>query len=201
MRASSLPMRGDGGRRWLPRLGMREVSGPIPEASRSQRHSLASTHQSRNSQHERTHRTLQSRWRKTGWGDANGWERGKYLAWDAAIVHTSAASYITHRSGEGESAAVQEANRKTLKYEGLPVSRNNLSPHVMWSPFRYTCSVFRLIRPDQSERVERSPSCKRIPRERYEIIPLEKVSQLNLIVLVSRTIDNRRGKQLTLAHD
>jgi len=50
------------------------------------------------------------------------WERGKYLAWDATIVHTCAASYITHLSGKGESAAVQVANRKTLKYDGLPAS-------------------------------------------------------------------------------
>jgi len=50
------------------------------------------------------------------------WERGKYIAWDATIVHTCAASYITHQSGEGESAAVLAANRKTLKYEGLPSS-------------------------------------------------------------------------------
>ena len=48
------------------------------------------------------------------------WERGKYIAWDPTIVHTCAASYITHQSGEGESAAMQAANRKTLKYEGLP---------------------------------------------------------------------------------
>jgi len=38
---------------------------------------------------------------------------------------------------------------------------NNLSPHIMWSPFRY--SVFRLIRPDQSERVERSPLVQTYP--------------------------------------
>jgi len=69
----------------------------------------------------------------------------------------------------------------------------------MWSPFRY--SVFRFTPPDQSERVERSPSCKRIPHESYEIIPLEKRSPLNLIILVRRTIDNLRGKQLTLGHE
>src|SRR6218665_799738 len=34
--------------------------------------------------------------------------------------------------------------------------------------------------------MERSPSCKRIPHESYEIIPLKNV-------LVRRTIDNRRG--------
>jgi len=48
-------------------------------------------------------------------------------------------------------------------------------PHVMWSPFRYSVGLFKLIRPDQSERVERSPSCKRILHESYEFIPLEKV--------------------------
>src|SRR6218665_2006808 len=50
------------------------------------------------------------------------WERGKYLAWDATIVHTCAASYIIHQSEKGESATVQAGNRKTLKYEGLQAS-------------------------------------------------------------------------------
>ena len=59
-----------------------------------------------------------------------------------------------------------------LQARMLPVSRNNLYPHIIWSPFRY--SVFRLIRPEQSERVERSPPCKRIPHEPYEMIRLEK---------------------------
>src|SRR6218665_2329198 len=122
MRASSLQMRGDGGRRWLPPLPVHKVARPIPETSRSQRHTLASTHQSRDSQHERTHRTFQSRWQKTGWGDASPLGARKYIAWDATIVHTCAASYITPQTGEGESAAVLAANRKTLKYEGLPSS-------------------------------------------------------------------------------
>src|SRR6218665_70991 len=42
------------------------------------------------------------------------------------------------------------------------------------------------------------PSCKRIPAETYEIIPLKSDPlNFNLIVLVRRTIDNRRGKLLT----
>jgi len=36
-----------------------------------------------------------------------------------------------------------------------------------------------------------------LPNESYEIIPLKKLAPLNLIVLVRRTIDNRRGKPLT----
>ena len=66
-------------------------------------------------------------------------------------------------------------------------------PHVMWSPFRY--SVFRLIWPDQSERVERSPSCKHILHETYEIIPLENRSHLNLIVLAEGRLTTAKGKQ------
>src|SRR6218665_1245678 len=126
MRASSLQMRGDGGRRWLPRLRVQEVARPIPETSRSQRHSLASTHQSRDSQHERTHRNFQSRWQKTGWGDA------------------CAASYITHQSGEGESAAVLAANRKILKYEGLP-SSFIFQPVAMETMGRYNPSALAFI--------------------------------------------------------
>src|SRR6218665_837284 len=45
------------------------------------------------------------------------------------------------------------------------------------------------------------PSCKRIPHESYEIIPIEKGSALNLIVLVRRTIDNHQSKQLTRDHE
>ena len=53
----------------------------------------------------------------------------------------------------------------------VPVWRNNLSPYIMWSPFRY--SVFRLIRPDQTERVERSILVQTYPHEPYEMIRLE----------------------------
>ena len=49
-------------------------------------------------------------------------ERGKYLTWDAKIMHTSAASYISNQSGLGRSAAEQAADRKIKKYEGLPES-------------------------------------------------------------------------------
>ena len=48
------------------------------------------------------------------------WERGKYLAWDATIILTCAASYISNQSGLGRSAAEQVADRKIKKYEGLP---------------------------------------------------------------------------------
>src|SRR6218665_1906918 len=65
----------------------------------------------------------------------------------------------------------------------------------MWSPFRD--SVFRWIRRINLNMWNDPPSCKRIPHESYEIIPLQKMISLNLIVLVLRTIDNRRGKLLT----
>lgn len=47
------------------------------------------------------------------------WSGGKYLAWDATIVHTCAASYI---APQASSASVQAAGRKTLKYSGLPAT-------------------------------------------------------------------------------
>jgi len=48
------------------------------------------------------------------------WMGGKYLAWDATVVHTCAASYIG--GGSVVPASVQAANRKILKYQGLPTS-------------------------------------------------------------------------------
>jgi hypothetical protein len=50
------------------------------------------------------------------------WSEGKYLAWDATIVHTCAASYITQPANLIGPASVQAANRKTQKYAGLPAS-------------------------------------------------------------------------------
>ena len=49
-------------------------------------------------------------------------------------------------------------------------------PHKMWSPFRY--SVFRLIRPDQSERVEQSPLMQTYPPWIIRNYPLWKVIPL-----------------------
>ena len=48
------------------------------------------------------------------------WMGGKYLAWDATVVHTCAASYIG--AGSVGPASVQAANRKIQKYQGLPTS-------------------------------------------------------------------------------
>jgi len=61
--------------------------------------------------------------------------------------------------------------REILNDQISAVSRNKVSPIIMWSPFQY--SVFRLLRPDLSERVERSPSCKRIPMNRTKLSPLK----------------------------
>ena len=45
------------------------------------------------------------------------WAFGKYLSWDAAVVHTGAASYITEAS---ISASEPAAARKRSKYDDLP---------------------------------------------------------------------------------
>ena len=48
------------------------------------------------------------------------WSSGKYLTWDATVVHTCASSYINHSSATLASAAQQAAQRKEQKYAGLP---------------------------------------------------------------------------------
>ena len=50
------------------------------------------------------------------------WSSGEYLAGDATIVQTCAASYVTYQAGFVGPASVQAANRKIQKYEGLPSS-------------------------------------------------------------------------------
>src|SRR6218665_1839880 len=40
------------------------------------------------------------------------WSAGKYLAWDATVVHTCAASYISPQAASVGPASVQAANRK-----------------------------------------------------------------------------------------
>src|SRR6218665_951456 len=44
------------------------------------------------------------------------WSAGKYMAWDATVVHTCAASYLSQTAISPGSAAVQAANWKALKY-------------------------------------------------------------------------------------
>ena len=50
------------------------------------------------------------------------WSGGKYLTWDATVVHSCAASYITHTARLIGPASAQAADRKALKYQGLPSS-------------------------------------------------------------------------------
>src|SRR6218665_1405157 len=50
------------------------------------------------------------------------WSSGKYLAWDATVVHTCAASYISPQAMSVGPASVQATNRKALKYTALPTT-------------------------------------------------------------------------------
>src|SRR6218665_2621958 len=50
------------------------------------------------------------------------WSAGKYLAWDATVVHTCAASYISPQAASVGPASVQAANRNVLKYAALPTT-------------------------------------------------------------------------------
>src|SRR6218665_3139844 len=47
---------------------------------------------------------------------------GRYMAWDATVVHTCAASYLSQTIISARSAAEQAAVRKTAKYALLPAT-------------------------------------------------------------------------------
>jgi len=48
------------------------------------------------------------------------WSEGRYLAWDATVVHTCALSYVAHPASSRGPASAQAAERKDQKYLGLP---------------------------------------------------------------------------------
>src|SRR6218665_3889930 len=50
------------------------------------------------------------------------WSAGRYMAWDATVVHTCAASYLSQTAISVSSAAEQAAIRKTAKYALLPAT-------------------------------------------------------------------------------
>ena len=50
------------------------------------------------------------------------WSAGKYMTWDATVVHTCAASYLSQTAISAGSAAEQAAIHKTAKYALLPAT-------------------------------------------------------------------------------
>src|SRR6218665_3450233 len=50
------------------------------------------------------------------------WSAGRYMAWDATVVHTCAASYLSQTAILAGSAAEQAAVHKTDKYALLPAT-------------------------------------------------------------------------------
>src|SRR6218665_3439403 len=50
------------------------------------------------------------------------WSAGRYMAWDATVVHTCAASYLSQTAISAGSAAEQAAVHKTAKYALLPAT-------------------------------------------------------------------------------
>src|SRR6218665_3384715 len=50
------------------------------------------------------------------------WSAGRYMAWDATVVHTCAASYLSQTAISAGFAADQAAVRKTAKYALLPAT-------------------------------------------------------------------------------
>src|SRR6218665_2648875 len=53
---------------------------------------------------------------------ARGLSHGRYLAWDATVAHSCAASYIDPQASSEGLTAEPAADRKTQKYAGLPSS-------------------------------------------------------------------------------
>src|SRR6218665_3796527 len=50
------------------------------------------------------------------------WSAGRYMAWDATVVHTCAASYLSQTAISAGSAAEQAGVHKTAKYALLPAT-------------------------------------------------------------------------------
>ena len=50
------------------------------------------------------------------------WYAGKYMTWDATVVHTCAASYLSQTAISAGSAAEQAAANKCVKYALLPAT-------------------------------------------------------------------------------
>src|SRR6218665_510520 len=50
------------------------------------------------------------------------WSAGRYMAWDATVVHTCAASYVSQTAISAGSAAEQAAVHKIAKYALLPAT-------------------------------------------------------------------------------
>src|SRR6218665_1117895 len=50
------------------------------------------------------------------------WSAGRYMAWDATVIHTCAASYLSQTAISAGSAAEQAPVRKTAKYALLPAT-------------------------------------------------------------------------------
>src|SRR6218665_3455480 len=50
------------------------------------------------------------------------WSAGRYMAWDATVVHTFAASYLSQTAISAGSATEQAAVHKTAKYALLPAT-------------------------------------------------------------------------------
>src|SRR6218665_508566 len=69
--------------------------------------------------------------------------RGKYLTWDAAVVHTCAASYIG--VGSVGHASEQAANRKIQKYQGLAAS-HLFQPVAIETLVSFNQSVLEFLR-------------------------------------------------------
>src|SRR6218665_1989486 len=73
------------------------------------------------------------------------WSHGRYLAWDATVVHNCTTSYTDPLASSGGLVGEQAADRKTLKYAGLPSSDFIFQPVAIETLGQYNWSALDFI--------------------------------------------------------
>src|SRR6218665_1865795 len=121
--APCLPLRGISGLRGGQWAVMQKTPGPITTPFCHQRHHMAGSREGRGSKHQGAPGPVQVGRQKARWSDAC-----PIVAWELPGMgcysgHSRAASYIDPRASSEE----QAADRKTLKFAGLPTVPTPLS--------------------------------------------------------------------------
>src|SRR6218665_974523 len=104
--------------RWTSCANMQKVCGKSSSTCRHQRHHLESSPKLPSSKEPPG--LIRTDGKRPDGATLIPWSRGRYLAWDATAIHTSASSYIHLTASMTGGAAEQAAERKRAKYENLP---------------------------------------------------------------------------------
>src|SRR6218665_1224660 len=99
--------------RWSPWACLQAFKGPLHPSSCHKWYHLAFTAECRCSKHEGTIWSSANRWQAARWCHSATlipWSAGRYMAWDATVVHTCAASYLSQ-------------SRQVLQLSRLPFAR------------------------------------------------------------------------------